>query len=150
MSWRHTLVILLGLVVALGVALWRARAPAAARVGACGRPQQVTRGGQALVVCGPGAAAGAVGSGPLPATVRLTLGWRLDLNRASAAELQALPRIGPGLSRRIVDHRRRRGPFSRVQELARVRGIGPATVRAVRDLVRVGGDGGGADGGCDR
>ena len=60
----------------------------------------------------------------------------LDLNRADAAALEALPRIGPALARRIVEDRAANGPFESVEDLARVRGIGPATVEAVRALVR--------------
>jgi competence protein ComEA len=148
----HTCVLLLGLGLVAGVALWRALPPALERPRPCRHPRAVTRGGRVLVTCGrgPGPAPAATAPGRLPATIRLTLGLRLDLNRATAAELRALPRIGPGLSRRIVDDRRRRGPFSRVEELARVRGIGPATVRAVRELVQVSGGsrGGGGDAGC--
>lgn len=61
----------------------------------------------------------------------------LDLNRADAAALEALPRIGPALARRIVEDRAENGPFVSVEDLARVRGIGPATVEAVRSLVEV-------------
>jgi len=53
----------------------------------------------------------------------------LDLNRASAVELAALPGIGPTLARRIVDDRIARGPFSSMTELLRVRGIGPGVIR---------------------
>lgn len=50
---------------------------------------------------------------------------RIDLNRASAAELDALPGIGPVLARRIIEHRARNGPFRSLEELRAVRGIGP-------------------------
>lgn len=60
----------------------------------------------------------------------------LDLNHADAAALEALPRIGPALARRIVEDRAANGPFESVDDLARVRGIGPATVDAVRALVQ--------------
>jgi competence ComEA-like helix-hairpin-helix protein len=50
---------------------------------------------------------------------------RVDLNRATAAELDALPGIGPVLARRIVEHRERFGPFRRVPDLLDVPGIGP-------------------------
>ncbi len=57
----------------------------------------------------------------LPASVRLGLGLRLDLNRASLSELVAIPGIGPRTARRIVDRR----PYASVLDLERVRGIGP-------------------------
>jgi competence protein ComEA len=62
----------------------------------------------------------------------------LDLNAASADALERLPRIGPALARRIVDDRAANGPFRSVDELERVRGIGPATLDALRPLVVAG------------
>jgi competence protein ComEA len=50
---------------------------------------------------------------------------RVDLNRATPAELDALPGIGPVLARRIVEHRERFGPYRRAQDLLDVPGIGP-------------------------
>ena len=62
----------------------------------------------------------------------------LDLNQATAEDLEALPGIGPALASRIVEHRTLRGPFSRVEDLADVSGIGQATLEALRPRVRVG------------
>jgi competence protein ComEA len=61
----------------------------------------------------------------------------VTLNTASAQQLARLPAIGPTKARAIVDDRRRRGPFRRLEELTRVQGIGPATVERLRGLVRV-------------
>lgn len=61
----------------------------------------------------------------------------LDLNRATAAELEALPGIGPATAAAIVDDRTRHGPFASVDDLDRVPGIGPAKLGALRDLVSV-------------
>lgn len=61
----------------------------------------------------------------------------VDLNRASAAELEALPGVGPSLAARIVDWRGRHGRFRSVDDLEKVPGIGPATVARVRATVRV-------------
>jgi competence protein ComEA len=60
---------------------------------------------------------------------------RIDPNEASAAELRLLPRIGPKLSARIVEERERGGPFDRVEDLERVKGIGPKTVELLRPHV---------------
>jgi competence ComEA-like helix-hairpin-helix protein len=62
----------------------------------------------------------------------------LDLNRATAGELERLPGIGPGLAARIVDARERRGSFASVDDLRRVRGIGDTTLARVRQLVAIG------------
>ncbi len=66
-----------------------------------------------------------------------TVAEPLDLNTASAGQLATLPGVGPATAAAIVDHRERHGPFSSVDALLEVRGIGPAKLDAVRDLVRV-------------
>ena len=60
-------------------------------------------------------------------------GEPIDLNSAPASALELLPRIGPALAARIVEAR----PFSRVEEVTRVRGIGPRTLERLRPLVTV-------------
>jgi competence protein ComEA len=85
---------------------------------------------------------GALVSGP-PVTVAgdgagdvaPSLSGPVDLNRASADELDVLPGIGPATAAAIVDERNRNGPFASVDDLERVPGIGPAKLAAVRDLV---------------
>lgn len=61
---------------------------------------------------------------------------RVDLNTADAAALDTLPRIGPAMAQRIIDHREANGPFSSVEDLRAVSGIGAKTVEALRPLVR--------------
>jgi competence protein ComEA len=67
----------------------------------------------------------------------LRRGERLDVNRASAAELELLPAVGPSLAARIVADRASRGPFRTVEDLARVHGIGPRTVERLAPHIRV-------------
>lgn len=59
----------------------------------------------------------------------------VDVNAASAAELERLPRVGPALAARIVAWRERHGPFGGPEDLRHVRGIGPSTVRLLLPLV---------------
>lgn len=61
---------------------------------------------------------------------------RIDLNTATAAELQTLSGIGPSLAGRIIAHREAT-PFTSVEELTDVRGIGPKTLAAIRSQVVV-------------
>lgn len=61
-------------------------------------------------------------------------GGIVDINHASAAELEALPGIGPSLAAAIVDHRQRQGPFSSIEELLTVVGIGPAKLEQLRSM----------------
>jgi competence ComEA-like helix-hairpin-helix protein len=58
-------------------------------------------------------------------------GERVDLDRADAAEIERLPRIGPELARRIVDERTAGGPFRSLEGLGRIRGMGPATLQGL-------------------
>jgi competence protein ComEA len=78
-------------------------------------------GGSAATVDGAGAAAGPV-----------------DLNTATADQLEALPGVGPATSAAIIAHRERNGPFGSVDDLLDVRGIGPAKLEGLRDLVTAG------------
>jgi competence ComEA-like helix-hairpin-helix protein len=55
----------------------------------------------------------------------VTLGLPLDLNRATAQDLDALPGLGPALARRIVEYRQAHGPFKQIEDLGAVSGIGP-------------------------
>jgi competence protein ComEA len=62
---------------------------------------------------------------------------RIDLNRADRAELLQLPGVGPNLAERIETYRREHGGFRSVDDLGRVRGIGPATLARLRPWVCV-------------
>lgn len=61
----------------------------------------------------------------------------VDLNTADATLLETLPGVGPATSAAIIDHRERNGPFTSVDGLLDVRGIGEAKLAQLRDLVRV-------------
>ncbi len=61
----------------------------------------------------------------------------LSLNLATAEELERLPGIGPVLARRIVEDRGRNGQYRSVDDLLRVKGIGPKTLARLRPHVRV-------------
>ena len=84
----------------------------------------------------PGPAA-AVDTSGLPGGALDTAAAPLDLNRASVAELDGLPGIGPVLARRIVEHRREHGRFRRVEELRGVRGVGPRLIERLKPRVTV-------------
>jgi competence protein ComEA len=85
-------------------------------------------GGSAGAPGGDPAAGGAAGSPPAVP---------IDLNRASAEELQQLDGIGPGLAGRILAYREEHNGFGDVEELADVPGIGPKRLAALRESVRV-------------
>jgi len=62
----------------------------------------------------------------------LTMPARLDLNAARAHELQLLPGIGEKTAQAIVADREENGPYRNLEDLTRVRGIGPKTVERLR------------------
>lgn len=61
----------------------------------------------------------------------------LDLNTATAEQLDVLPGVGPSTAAAIISHREANGPFSSVDGLDEVRGIGPAKLESLRPLVTV-------------
>ena len=72
-----------------------------------------------------------------PATPATAAAGPTNINRATAAELEALPGVGPSTARAIVEHRERYGPFATVDDLLAVRGIGPAKLAEMRSWVSV-------------
>jgi competence protein ComEA len=61
----------------------------------------------------------------------------VTVNTASAVELETLPGVGPVMAGRIVSHREQNGPFTAVEDLLDVPGIGEATLARLRPLIRI-------------
>jgi competence protein ComEA len=61
---------------------------------------------------------------------------KIDLNTASAEQLDSLPGVGPATAAKIISDRTANGPFRNVDDLMRVSGIGPAKFDSLKDLVR--------------
>jgi competence protein ComEA len=83
------------------------------------------------VVVSPAAGGGAAGSQAGAAA------GPVDLNTATAEQLEALPGVGPATSKAILAYRASHGRFRSVTELLEVPGIGPAKLEALRPLVKV-------------
>ncbi len=65
----------------------------------------------------------------------LTLGSALDVNTATAEDLEALPGIGPVLAQRIVQYRQSRGPYKNVDDLLAVQGMGKKKLALLRSCI---------------
>ena len=65
---------------------------------------------------------------------------RIDLNTAGRAALMTLPGIGEVKADAILAYREANGPFASVDDLLRVKGIGPAVLEKLRDYVVIGGN----------
>jgi competence protein ComEA len=61
----------------------------------------------------------------------------VNVNSATADQLDVLPGVGPTTAAAIIAHREQHGPFQSVEQLGDVRGIGPAKLDALRGLVTV-------------
>ncbi len=79
-----------------------------------------------LAVCSalPAAAAGAVEP--------------VDVNKAGIEELMSVPGIGKVMAQRIIDFRKEHGPFSRVEDLLKVKGIGEKSLEKLKPYIKVG------------
>jgi competence protein ComEA len=62
----------------------------------------------------------------------------VNINTASAAELDALPGIGAKVAARIVEYRQKNGPFKKVEELMNVRGVGEKNFLKLKAQITVG------------
>lgn len=72
---------------------------------------------------------------PRPAPGAAAPATLVDVDRATAAELERLPRIGPALAARIVQDRLARGDYGSLEGLQRVRGVGPAMAATLAPYV---------------
>ena len=65
------------------------------------------------------------------------VGGKININTATATQLEELPGIGPATATKIIDFREKNGPFASIDALEEVPGIGPAKVEALRDAATV-------------
>lgn len=66
-----------------------------------------------------------------------TIHGKININTASADELDLLPGIGPVYAQRIIDYRKKNGPFKTISEIQNVSGIGPKTFEKLKGLITV-------------
>ena len=80
---------------------------------------------------------GQEGVAPPPVSGGAVAGGLIDVNTATAIELEELPGVGEVIAQAIVDYRTENGPFTSIDQLVDVSGIGDATLESIRDLVTV-------------
>lgn len=97
-------------------------------IGGPQRPTSEVRGGGDAGVDAPAAAAGSGGGSP---------SGKLNLNTATAAQLDTLPGVGPVTAEKVVAWRAQHGKFTRIEELQEVPGIGPKTYEEIAPHVTV-------------
>jgi competence protein ComEA len=73
--------------------------------------------------------------GPTSVSVRKPTAALIRINTATATEFQALPGIGPVLAARIIAYREEHGPFTSIDDLTKVKGIGPKLMERIRGMV---------------
>ena len=89
-------------------------------------------------VISPSASWAQAAKGGSSAKARATTANPVNLNSASAAQLQTLPGIGASAAQRIVDYRQKNGNFKKIEELMNVKGIGEKSFLKLKPLITVG------------
>lgn len=94
-------------------------------------------GGEAVVLTARPAESTGVPALPAEPSEAGGIRYPLDLNTATAEELETLPSIGPARAQRIVEYREEHGPFRYVEDLRNVSGIGEGILAGLMDYVIV-------------
>lgn len=81
----------------------------------------------------------AQGADPARSTAKAAAASVININTASATDLEALPGIGAKTAARIVEYRQKNGPFKRIEELMNIRGVGEKSFLKLRPQITVAG-----------
>ncbi|CAN5744275.1 hypothetical protein BH11PLA1_BH11PLA1_07070 [soil metagenome] len=146
-------VFVLGVAAVVGMTWAAVRRPVRVEVvrGERGRVAEAVKGAPEMVNAGEGeggrrepqAGTSLLPAGGTPAPLQPAapvLTGTMDINRATAAELELLPGIGPALAARIIEDRAKNGAYKTTAQLDRVAGIGPKKLAKILPLIRVEGE----------
>ena len=81
--------------------------------------------------------AAAQGKAPVRSTAKPAVTGSVNINTASAGELEALPGIGAKTAALIVEYRQKNGPFKKVEELMNIRGVGEKNFLKLKPQITV-------------
>ena len=73
-------------------------------------------------------------------TAASSSGAPLNLNTATAAQLEDLPGVGASTAKRILEYRQKNGPFKKIEELMNIQGIGEKSFLKLKPLITVAAD----------
>ena len=90
----------------------------------------------ALLLSGPAVLADQQARPPDEAS-RSSAATLVNLNTATAAQLETLPGVGPALAARIIEHRQKTGGFKKIEELMNIKGFGEKNFLRLKPLVTV-------------
>jgi competence protein ComEA len=62
---------------------------------------------------------------------------KINLNSATADQLESLPGIGPAMAKSIIEHRTKVGKFTRIEEIMNIKGIGEKKFQKIKDRLTV-------------
>ena len=78
-----------------------------------------------------------VSTPPVVSAAREITGAAVNINSAGVQDLETLPGVGPATAQNIVDYREANGPFTRIEEIMDVSGVGPAKFEQMKELITV-------------
>jgi competence protein ComEA len=94
----------------------------------------------ATLISGPSTSWAQAPKSASSAKARATAANPVNLNSASAAQLQTLPGVGASAAQRIVEYRQKNGNFKKIEELMNVKGIGEKSFLKLKPLITVSAD----------
>jgi competence protein ComEA len=92
----------------------------------------------ATLIASPSMSAAQAAKSGRAAKAKATATSPVNLNAATAAQLQTLPGVGASAAQRILDYRQKNGSFKKIEELMNVKGIGEKSFLKLKPLITVG------------
>ncbi|MDI6731813.1 MAG: helix-hairpin-helix domain-containing protein [Candidatus Margulisbacteria bacterium] len=99
---------------------------------------EIVKDGQKIIVPGKQIMADRVsGNQGIRGSGTLSLNAKVNLNSATEKELQKIPGVGPSTAKKIIDYRTTNGPFTKLDDLMKVKGIGKGKYEKMKDKISI-------------